>query len=117
MRRPRKSGADLTGAHSVSLASDVSAPIRSAPKAQAAVVLLRLQPGAEHLHSLGPRVIAELLAEIGRSHGIMPAILDRLDAYRHRLTPEMVRAAGGHRFPPPPLHVVRSTELAWEETS
>lgn len=61
--------------------------------------LLRYRLGAEHLNRLGARATAELLAEIGRSHGIEDDILRRLDGWR-LLTPVMVRAAGADRFPP-----------------
>ena len=67
---------------------------------------LRLQRGAEHLHSLGNRATGEFLAEIGERIGGMPAILGLLAEYQHRLTPAMVRAAGADRFLPHPLHEV-----------
>jgi hypothetical protein len=67
---------------------------------------LHLQRGAEHLHRLGPRATGEFIAEVGhRIPGTMPCILQVLGEYR-RLTPEMLRAAGGHRFPPRPLRAV-----------
>ncbi|WP_158287544.1 hypothetical protein [Falsiroseomonas bella] len=64
---------------------------------------LRLQRGAEHLAELGPRAIAEFLAEIGAAHGIGDDIAARLDIWR-RLRPAMLRAvlqrfAGGRSFP------------------
>jgi hypothetical protein len=65
---------------------------------------LRLQRGAEHLHRLGARANAEFLAEIGQRIGGMPAIFALLRDYEHRLNPELLRAAGGDRFPPRPLH-------------
>lgn len=61
---------------------------------------LRLQRGTEHLHVLGARVISEFLREVGEANGCWPQILDLLDAYRTRLTLEMVRAVGADRFPP-----------------
>jgi hypothetical protein len=67
---------------------------------------LRLQRGAEHLHALGPRATAELLAEVGARIGGMPCILDLLGEYQQRLSPQMLRAIGGHRFPLRPLRVV-----------
>ncbi|HWX50540.1 MAG TPA: hypothetical protein VNZ61_21040 [Roseomonas sp.] len=65
----------------------------------AAITDLRLRRGAEHAWRLGPRTLAELLAEIGTRHGIHDEILRALDAYQ-RLSPEMIRAVGGDRFPP-----------------
>jgi hypothetical protein len=66
---------------------------------------LRLQRGAEHLHALGPRALAEFLAEVSGKIGGLPAIQSLLVEYQ-RLTPGMVRAAGGDRFPARPLRVV-----------
>ena len=60
---------------------------------------LRLRSGAEHLHRLGSRAIAEFLTETGAAHGCTPLILDRLAAYES-LSPAMIRAAGGEGFPP-----------------
>ena len=60
---------------------------------------LRLQRGAEHLHCLGPRACAEVLAEIGAQTGAMRWIIDRLGRYT-TLTPEMMRKTGGDRFAP-----------------
>ena len=67
---------------------------------------LRLQRGAEHLHALGPRATAELLAEVGDRIGGMPAIMGLLREYQERLSPQMLRAIGGYRFPARPLRVV-----------
>ncbi|MGI4939287.1 MAG: hypothetical protein ACRYHQ_01740 [Janthinobacterium lividum] len=67
---------------------------------------LRLQRGAEHVHRLGARALAELLAELARDRCDLVATLARLDAWRDGLTPEMLCAAGGDRFAPRPLHEV-----------
>jgi hypothetical protein len=66
---------------------------------------LLLQSGAEHLHRCGPRAIAELLADVANRIGGGPAIIAALNDYQH-ITPEMLRAAGGDRFPRRPLRVV-----------
>jgi len=66
----------------------------------------RLQRGAEHLHALGARALAEMLAELARDRWDLADTLDRLDAWRAGLSPELLRAAGGDRFPPRPLRVV-----------
>jgi hypothetical protein len=63
---------------------------------------LRLERGARHLHTLGPRVTAELLAEIGARTGGMPAIMRLLGEYK-RFSPQLLRAVGANRFPPRPL--------------
>lgn len=67
---------------------------------------LRLQRGAEHVHRLGARALAELLAELARDQCDLADTLDRLDRWRAGLTPELVHAAGGDRFAPRPLHEV-----------
>ena len=67
---------------------------------------LRLQRGAEHVHRLGARALAELLAELARDRCDLVGTLDILDAWRAGLTPELLRAAGGDRFPPRPLREV-----------
>ncbi len=55
----------------------------------------------EHLHRLGPRAVGELLYEVAEGGD-----LDRaLDSYEH-LTPSLLKALGGDRFPPAPLHEI-----------
>lgn len=78
-----------------------------------AVPRLRLERGAAHLHALGPRAIAELLAEVGHRVGGMPCILELLTEYQEHLTLAKLRAAGGLEFPARPLRVVpREAEAA-----
>ena len=60
---------------------------------------LRLQRGAEHLHRLGPRAIAGYLGDLSRRIGGLPAALGLLAEYETKLTPDMLRATGGDRFP------------------
>jgi hypothetical protein len=58
------------------------------------------------LHALGPRVLAEFLAELGADSYRMTDIERRLERYA-RLDPGIVRGLGGNRFPPrPSLRVV-----------
>ena len=52
----------------------------------------------ERVHRLGPRPLAELIAEIATATGEPGLIADRLQAYAG-LDPEIVRAVGGDRFP------------------
>jgi hypothetical protein len=67
---------------------------------------LRLQRGAEHLHELGARATAELLADVGHRIGGLPCIIGLLGEYERRLSPRMIRLAGGDRFPRRPLRMV-----------
>ena len=67
---------------------------------------IRLQRGAEHLHRLGPRAIAELLAEVADRIGGLPCILGLLDEYKQRLSPQMLRTVGADRLPARRLRVV-----------
>jgi hypothetical protein len=66
---------------------------------------LRLQRGAEHLHALGPRATAELLAEVAGRIGGMPCILGLLGEYQSHLSPQLLRSVGCH-LPSRPLRVV-----------
>ena len=65
----------------------------------------RLHRGAEHLHRLGPRAMAEFLAELGNRIGGTPACLSLLNEYG-RLSPGLVRAAGADRPLRSPLSAV-----------
>jgi hypothetical protein len=62
-------------------------------------ILDRLRPAIEHLHRLGPRVLAELLIEVGNKAGCMPAILAAVTRYQD-LQPDALRVARGDGFPP-----------------
>jgi hypothetical protein len=67
---------------------------------------LRLQRGSEHLHRLGPRAFDGFLRDLAARIGGMPASLALLAEYQRRVSPEMLAATGGNRFPPPPVHSV-----------
>lgn len=67
---------------------------------------LRLQRDVEHLCALGPRATAEFLVDLTDRIGGLPAALALLAEYERRLTPDMLRATGGDRFPQRPLHLV-----------
>jgi hypothetical protein len=64
--------------------------------------ICRLRIGSVHLHSLGARAVGEFLAELGRKYDIEDEVLDQLEEW-NRLTPELLRAAGGDRWPLPVL--------------
>lgn len=60
-------------------------------------------PRWQHLcrraHALGPRPMAEMLAEIGRATGRPEIVAERVEAYAG-LDPEIVKALRADRFPP-----------------
>ena len=77
-------------------------PIRQTRDVADMAARLKRQRRIEHLHRLGPRAVFELLHEVSEVED-----LDRaLDAYQ-RLTPDLLKALGGDRFSPSPLHEVR----------
>ncbi len=61
---------------------------------------MRLEQDAKHLHQLGPRVIAEMLAELPQHAG--SHVRDVVQKYA-QLTPALVAWCGADRFPPRPL--------------
>ena len=67
---------------------------------------LPFQRKIEHLHSRGPRVLGEMLAELGAERSIMTVIDQKLERYA-QLEPETLEATGGDRFWPAPIHVVK----------
>jgi hypothetical protein len=67
---------------------------------------LILQRRVEHLHALGARACVEALCEIAGRIGGLPGTPGVLGEYQERLSPELFRAAGGHRFPRCPLLAV-----------
>ena len=68
---------------------------------------LRFRRQVERVHALGPRVTAEMLAEIGAERAIMTLIDEKLDRYVD-LDPEALEATGGDGFWPVPIREVRS---------
>ena len=67
---------------------------------------LRLQRGAQHVHDLGPRAVAEMVAHVAREGLDLPGALDLMDRWRAGLSVEMLAATHGNRFPPRPLREV-----------
>jgi hypothetical protein len=68
---------------------------------------LRRQRDVERLHPLGARALSEFLNELARRNpAVAPDIDRRLTAYTTRLSPELLRAVGGDRFPVAPLRAV-----------
>lgn len=68
---------------------------------------LQFRRQVERLHRLGPRVTAELLAEVGAERGIQTIIDAKLDRYAE-LDPAALEAIGGGEFWPAPVREVPS---------
>ena len=68
---------------------------------------LRRRDHVERLHRLGPRVLDELLLEIGAARSCLTAIETTLERYAG-LSQDVIAAADGDRFPARPFHEVRS---------
>ncbi len=66
---------------------------------------LRFRREVKRLHRLGPRVLAELLAELAAERGIRVLVERKIDKYAE-LEPEVLKAAGGDDFWQPPIHGV-----------
>ena len=66
----------------------------------------RFEGQVVRVHALGPRCLAELLAEIATATRQLELIADRVEAYAG-LEPEKIRFVGADRFPPSVLGVVR----------
>lgn len=71
-------------------ASDMQGGARMSPLHR-----VQIEAGAQHVHDLGPRALAELLLELAPAD----QVLDRLNRYR-RFSPALLRAIGANRFPP-----------------
>ena len=85
----------------------VPAPWRPVGSLAAELVAdLRFRRQVLRLHRLGPRVTAELLAELGAERSIQTVIDRKLDTYAE-LEPEALEVTGGDGFWPVPLHEVR----------
>ena len=67
---------------------------------------LRYRRQIEQVHALGSRVLGELLAEIAVKHSIVPTLHETLERYAG-IDPQTLRALGGDKFSPAPLHEVR----------
>ena len=62
----------------------------------------------KRLHRLGPRVLAELLAEIAAERGIRVLVERKIDKFAS-INPETLEAAGGDAFWPVPIRRVPRT--------
>ena len=66
---------------------------------------LRFQRKIQRVHAHGPRVTAELLAELGAERGIMTIVDLKLDKYA-AMSPKALKAASSDQFWPSPIHGV-----------
>jgi hypothetical protein len=80
-------------------------PNRSAGLVVGEFALLRIHRRAAYLHALGPRAVAEFLAELAGGPEGPTRVLALLDRYG-RLTREMILAAGADRPLLPQLRAV-----------
>jgi hypothetical protein len=61
--------------------------------------VMQMERHACHVSTLGPRVLLELLTEIGVRNHCLHDVAERLSDYA-RLTPDMVRVTGADRMVP-----------------
>ncbi len=66
---------------------------------------MRFRHQVLRLHRLGPRVVGELLAELGAERSIQTVIDEKLDTYTE-LDPGTLEATGGDGFWPLPVRKV-----------
>ena len=89
----------------------MTVPIRKVPGNETAAETasdLWFRRQVQRLHRLGPRVTAEMLAEIGAERGIQTVIDQKIETYT-ALDIEALEATGGDDFSPVPIHEVRRT--------
>ena len=67
---------------------------------------IRFRMLVRQIHRLGPRVVGELLAELGAERAVRTVIDAKLERYAE-LDPEAVTSAGGDDFWPTPLSEVK----------
>ena len=81
-------------------------PFRSVGELAAEIVIdLQFQHRIKRLHAKGPRLIAELLAELAASHSLGTVIDQSLDRYL-ALDDTALDIVNGRELPPIPLHEV-----------
>ncbi len=68
---------------------------------------LRFRRQVARLYELGPRAVAEFLAELGAERLLTSLIEEKLSEYTG--FPTALAITGGHHLPPVPLHLVGAT--------
>ncbi len=77
-------------------------PVRPIGRVAAEVVAnLKRERQIEHVDRLGARAVGEMLHQVAEGEN-----LDRALAAYERFTPGLLKALGGDRFPPAPIHEV-----------
>jgi len=76
----------------------------------AALGHLRRERQIQRIHTLGPRVVFELIDELDRRHELGPDLDNRLGRYA-ALGPGTLRAIGGDRFPASPVRIMVQTSM------
>ena len=67
---------------------------------------MRRQRGVEFLSKQPPRVLDGFFRDLEARIGGTPAVLALMAEYEARITLPKLRASGGDKFPPRPLHLV-----------
>ncbi len=81
-------------------------PWRSLGEVAASIVVgLRFRRAVEALHSKGPRLVAEFLAELGARHNLRAPIEGQLERYL-AIDEQALVITGGDQFPSAPIHEV-----------
>ena len=65
----------------------------------------RLISTLRRIYTLGPRATIELILELAERSNSLP-LLEELAERFARLNPDILRAVGGHEFPPSPIRLV-----------
>jgi hypothetical protein len=76
----------------------------------------RLRRDVERLHRLGPRVLLEMLTELGCSRLLRIEIECLVSRYA-RIDPTTLTTMGGDRIPPPAAEIARHLDHALQELS
>ena|ERR1700676_734402 len=102
-KEPRRSGSRPDRAAGIGSGLELRLNTRSQPKSQYPDYLRRQRQVEKICRT--PRLVAELLAEIGRHHGIEADVGRRVERYA-AIDPGILRAVGGDRFPAAPMRLV-----------
>ena len=102
--RPADWEPDRAGLDDLRVAAESGASLNQNPHQAQALRRLRQQRAVERVCKI-PRLVSELLAEIGRVHGIESDIAARLERYA-AVDHDLLAVLGADRFPPSLVRVV-----------